>query len=76
MLWDNDPLAHPDRVELPADKRDLLVGYRGTASRAEWVSAGPLASAAIWCGSSPGAESQVIGLHLSWDVDLVVTRWV
>jgi hypothetical protein len=32
----NDPLAHIDRVELPAEKRDLLVRYRGTASRAEW----------------------------------------
>jgi hypothetical protein len=44
MLWDNDPLAHPDRVELPADWRDLLVRYRGTASRAEWVSAWPCGS--------------------------------
>jgi hypothetical protein len=33
--------AYPDRVELPAGWRDLLVRYRGTASRAEWVSAGP-----------------------------------
>jgi hypothetical protein len=32
----NDPRAHIDRVELPAGERDLLVRYRGTASRAEW----------------------------------------
>jgi hypothetical protein len=31
----NDPRAHLDRVELPAGWRDLLVRYRGTASRAE-----------------------------------------
>jgi hypothetical protein len=40
------------------------------------VSAGPLAAAAIWCGSSPGAESQLLWLRLNSDVDLVVTRWV
>jgi hypothetical protein len=44
----NDPRAHVDRVELPADWRDLLVRYRGTASRAGWVSAGPFVAAAIW----------------------------
>ena len=62
----NDPRAHPDRVELTADKRDLLVRYRGTASRAEWVSAEPLVAAAIWCGSSPGAEHQVLWTTLGF----------
>jgi hypothetical protein len=58
-----DPRAHVDRVELPADWRDLLVRYRGTASRAEWVSAGQFAEAAIWCGSSPGAEVREFGVY-------------
>ena len=62
----NAPLAHPDRVESPADGRDLLVRSRATASRAEWVSAGPLAAAAIWCGSSPGAEKQVLWATLDF----------
>jgi hypothetical protein len=68
--------AHLDRIELPAGWRDLLVRCRATASRAEWVSARPFSAAAIWYGSSPGAERQVLwGLRLSSDVDLVVTRW-
>ena len=68
--------AHLDRIELPADWRDLLVRSRATASRAELVSARPFSAAAIWYGSSPGAERQVLwGLRLSSDVDLVVTRW-
>jgi hypothetical protein len=58
-----DPRAYPERIELPAEKRDLLVRYRGTASRAEWVSAGQFAEAAIWCGSSPGAEVREFGVY-------------
>ena len=58
--------AHLDRIELPADWRDLLVRSRATASRAELVSARPFSAAAIWYGSSPGAERQVLwGLRLN-----------
>jgi hypothetical protein len=52
--------AHLDRIELPADWRNLLVRGRAMASRAEVVSARPFLGAAIWYGSSPGAERQVL----------------
>jgi hypothetical protein len=58
--------AHLDRIELPADWRDLLVRSRVTASRAEVVSAQPFWGAAIRYGSSPGAERYVrCGLRLN-----------
>ena len=55
--------ARLDRIELPADGRDLLVRSRAVASRAELDSATPLSAAEIRHGSSPGAGRKVIDVY-------------
>jgi hypothetical protein len=67
------PRAHPDRVELPAGWRDLLVRYRAMASRAEWGlgQAGLGSRDLVWIVARSRSQG-VWGLCLSSDADLEV----